>query len=184
MSWEVLASSKRQSSSSGTSNALWFFVALSVGGLCIWFAKSSFTNPWIPALTAGSFVLVLMFYYVFNKEDAREEEGDNVYYLGLLFTLLSLIFALVEIFGAKSVLTTSVQVRELLENFGIALTSTVVGILGRVVVQNWQSSLPAWFPFRASLDSISSDVKSAQSVSTSEIRDQAPTTDDLANSSL
>ncbi len=28
-----------------------------------------------------------------NDEDAPEEEGDNVYYLGLLFTLLSLMFS-------------------------------------------------------------------------------------------
>ena len=127
-----------------------------LGGLSIWYAKSAFENQWYAAITAGFVVLALMFYYIFNSTDDREEEGDNIYYLGLLFTLLSLIFALVEVFGTGTVIdSTAEQVRTLLANFGIALISTVVGILGRIIVQNYQSTPPGWIPFRGSGDETS-----------------------------
>ena len=120
-------------------NALWFFIALFGGGIAVWWTKSATTNAWIAALVAASVVLALTTYYILNGEDAPEEEGDNVYYLGLLFTLLSLIFTLVELFGADiNVVPSAERIGGLLENFGIALTSTVVGIAGRVAVQNWQ----------------------------------------------
>lgn len=129
-------------------NAFWFSVALVLGGVAIWVTKAAFENQWIAALTSGFVVLALMFYYIFNSTDDREEEGDNIYYLGLLFTLLSLIFALIEVFGTGTVIdTTAEQVRILLANFGIALTSTVMGILGRIIVQNFQSTRSLGFLF-------------------------------------
>ena len=120
-------------------NALWFFVALLGGGIAVWWTKSAIPNAWFAAMVAAGVVLALMIYYLLNDEDAREEEGDNVYYLGLLFTLISLMFALVELFGADTdAVRNAEKIRALLENFGIALTSTVVGIAGRVALQNWQ----------------------------------------------
>ena len=117
-------------------NASWFFVALLGGGAGVWWTKSAFPNtPWVAATVAAGVVLALIAYYMFNDEDAPEEEGDNVYYLGLLFTLISLMFALVELFGSDtSAVRNAEKIRVLLENFGIALTSTVVGIAGRVAV--------------------------------------------------
>ena len=120
-------------------NALWFFVAFLGGGAGIWWTKSTFANAWFAAMIAAGVILTLIIYYMLNDEDAPEEEGDNVYYLGLLFTLTSLMFALVELFGADTdVVRSAERIRVLLENFGIALTSTVMGIAGRVAVQNWQ----------------------------------------------
>ena len=120
-------------------NAFWFFVAFLGGGVGVWWAKDAFANAWFAAMVAAGVVLALMIYYILNEEDAPEEEGDNVYYLGLLFTLLSLMFTLLELFGADTGTVRSAEnIRALLENFGIALTSTVVGIAGRVAVQNWQ----------------------------------------------
>ena len=120
-------------------NALWFFVAFLGGGAGVWWTKSVFANAWFAAMVAAGVVLALTVYYMLNDEDAPEEEGDNVYYLGLLFTLLSLMFTLVELFGGDiDVVRSAEKIRALLENFGIALTSTVVGIAGRIAVQNWQ----------------------------------------------
>ncbi len=120
-------------------NALWFFVALLGGGAGVWWTKSTFADAWIAAVVAAGVVLALTIYYVLNDENAPEEEGDNVYYLGLLFTLISLMFSLVELFGADTdVVRNAGNLRGLLENFGIALSSTVVGIAGRIAVQNWQ----------------------------------------------
>jgi len=121
-------------------NASWFFLALIGGGAIIWWTKSAFSNAWFAAVVAAGVVLALMAYYMLNDEDAPEEEGDNVYYLGLLFTLISLMFTLWELFGANTgVVHSTEKIHILLENFGIALTSTVVGIAGRVAVQNWQN---------------------------------------------
>ena len=120
-------------------NALWFFVALLGGGTAVWLTKTTITNAWFAAMVAAGVVLALMIYYLLNDEDAPEEEGDNVYYLGLLFTLISLMFTLVELFGPDTdAVRDAEKIRVLLENFGIALTSTVVGIAGRVALQNWQ----------------------------------------------
>lgn len=127
-------------------NALWFFVALLGGGTAIWWAKIAIENAWFAAMVAASVVLALMTYYLLNDEDAPEEEGDNVYYLGLLFTLISLMFTLVELFGAGGIVVHSQKIPVLLENFGIALTSTVVGIAGRVALQNWQRATPSESP--------------------------------------
>ena len=128
-------------------NALWFFVALLGGGTGVWWAKTAVTNAWFAAMVAAGVVLALTIYYMLNDEDAPEEEGDNVYYLGLLFTLVSLMFSLVELFGADTDAARSAEnIRDLLKNFGIALTSTVVGIAGRIAVQNWQRTGSAGRP--------------------------------------
>ncbi len=120
-------------------NAFWFFVALFGGGAGVWWTKSEFDNAWFAAIVAAGVVLVLTFYYMLNDEDAPEEEGDNVYYLGLLFTLISLMFTLLDLFGTDTDRERNAEkIRNLLETFGIALTSTIVGIAGRVAVQNWQ----------------------------------------------
>ena len=120
-------------------NAFWFFVALFGGGASVWWTKTAFDNAWFAATVAAGVVLALAIYYLLNDEDAPEEEGDNVYYLGLLFTLISLMFTLVELFGADTdAVRNAEKIRTLLENFGIALTSTIAGIAGRVAVQNWQ----------------------------------------------
>ena len=120
-------------------NALWFYFALFGGGAFVLWSKSVFISGWYAALIAAVVVLVLAVYYMLNDENAPEEEVDNVYYLGLLFTMVSLMFTLVELFGANTdVIRSTDKIRSLLGNFGIALTSTVVGIVGRVMVQNWQ----------------------------------------------
>jgi hypothetical protein len=68
----------------------------------------------------------------------QDQAGDNAYYLGLLFTLMSMAYALYE-FGAA--IGTSGRPaeqsgpRQIIANFGIALASTVTGIFLRVLLQ-------------------------------------------------
>ena len=57
-----------------------------------------------------------------------EQPGDNCYYLGFLFTLVSLAFALYDFVGAD------VGDRKLIiQEFGIALSTTIIGLLLRVL---------------------------------------------------
>ena len=105
----------------------------------MWWTKTAIINAWVAAMVAAGVVFALMIYYMFNDVDAPEEEGDNVYYLGLLFTLISLMSTLVELFGHDTgAVRNAEKIQVLLENFGIALSSTVVGIAGRVALLNWQ----------------------------------------------
>jgi len=58
----------------------------------------------------------------------REDQlGDNCYYLGFLFTLSSLAYALYQ-FGLSG------SVEQIVANFGLALGSTITGILLRVLI--------------------------------------------------
>jgi methyl-accepting chemotaxis protein len=58
----------------------------------------------------------------------REDQlGDNCYYLGFLFTLASLAYALYQ-FGSTG------DVDQIVANFGLALGSTITGILLRVLI--------------------------------------------------
>jgi len=60
--------------------------------------------------------------------------GDNFYYLGFIFTLASLSAALMQFRGG-------VKVDDLVASFGIALVTTIVGIVGRVVFLQMRSEL-------------------------------------------
>jgi len=58
----------------------------------------------------------------------REDQlGDNCYYLGFLYTLISLAWALWKFAQFQ-------KIEEIIANFGLALASTIVGILLRVVI--------------------------------------------------
>ena len=62
----------------------------------------------------------------------REDQlGDNCYYLGFLFTLASLAYALYQ-FGLAG--STEGSVEQIVANFGLALGSTITGILLRVLI--------------------------------------------------
>jgi hypothetical protein len=62
----------------------------------------------------------------------REDQlGDNCYYLGFLFTLASLAYALYQ-FGLAGEAEGSVE--QIVANFGLALGSTITGILLRVLI--------------------------------------------------
>src|SRR5579885_1860728 len=55
--------------------------------------------------------------------------GDNVYYLGFLFTLTSLLVSLLTLNASNAKLSSI-----LVYSFGIALTTTIVGLLGRIIL--------------------------------------------------
>ena len=68
-----------------------------------------------------------------------DQAGDNAYYLGLLFTLVSMAFALYEfgaaISGASDRVSARSGTQQIIANFGIALASTITGIFLRIFLQ-------------------------------------------------
>ncbi len=61
-------------------------------------------------------------------EHQEDRLGDNIYYLGFLFTLVSLMVSLLAFQQG------SIQSPVLVRNFGIALATTIAGLFGRVML--------------------------------------------------
>jgi uncharacterized phage infection (PIP) family protein YhgE len=59
-----------------------------------------------------------------------EESGDNLYYLGFIFTLEALMLAMAGTFINQE----SIELRLIVKAFGIALSTTVCGLIGRVLL--------------------------------------------------
>jgi len=87
----------------------------------------------MPQLMVTSAPIAIMLVYAgvsltFRRLRMRADQtGDNLYYLGFLFTLVSLSFTLWQFANNEDV------TREIIENFGIALGSTIAGLFLRVL---------------------------------------------------
>ena len=112
-------------------------------------------EPIVGGLVASGIGIVIMILYVAHQKRARPESeqprlGDEVYYLGLLYTLTSLCGALVSLFlldGVEQMLPVSLfppdggeqtlekRTNEMIGSFGIALLTTMAGIVMRMPLQ-------------------------------------------------
>lgn len=105
-----------------------------------WFFSGPFGEVAAALMAVGAAVLAVLWlglhYHRNLPAGQRGRGGDDLYYLGLLFTLVSLIYTLLTLFvfgsGAEAV---DRPVEGLVGGFGIALISTVAGILGRILLQ-------------------------------------------------
>ena len=96
-------------------------------------------------LGAIGFAVAILFLYGLYISVSKNRSGisvdrasDNIYYLGLLFTLVSLAYSLVVLstrFSINETSRNSELVLSLLPDFGLALSSTIFGIFGRIVLQ-------------------------------------------------
>ncbi len=109
------------------------FVAATAGIIAFRSFLPAYT--WAPAAWAA-LVLTLLFLYTLADEGGGERDGDNLYYLGLLFTLVSLGHSLYIYDSAAGG-----SARAIVSGFGVALSSTVLGILYRAIVQSFQTDL-------------------------------------------
>lgn len=102
------------------------FFALA-GSLAILAAKYVVLETWIVAVGAITFMVVyaLLVNMRGTGKLRSDQAGDNCYYLGLIFTLTSLAYAIFN-FDPEDTATTIVQ------GFGIALATTIVGLVLRV----------------------------------------------------
>ncbi len=116
-----------------------FITAVAVGALAIFGLKPLGASQ----LTVTGVVCGLVVVYAFavtriNRVKLRyDQAGDNSYYLGLVFTLLSMVRALTEVGAAAAAADgKGLSVAEaIIGDFGIALGSTLVGIVTRLVLQ-------------------------------------------------
>lgn len=88
----------------------------------------------IAAAIAVGVVAWLGLYYHRDEERDRGSAGDDLYYLGLLFTLCSMSHTLIELVVDAE--DAQARFQQLIGSFGIALVSTIAGILGRILLQS------------------------------------------------
>jgi hypothetical protein len=113
---------------SASVSAIVFAVVLVVGAAFIVVAKSvGVSTLWttiVPLLLISSYAVLLAFARYLHLRD--DQAGDNLYYLGFLYTLTSLGVSLWQFSssgGADAVVT----------NFGVAVSSTILGVALRVM---------------------------------------------------
>lgn len=106
---------------------------------------SSFFINMIIALIAVSFIIIYGFIILKQLNlvgNALDRSSDNAYYLGLLYTLYSLVYALIKFVSQvdpSGNITGSNNVLVLLPDFGVALLSTIAGIGMRVWMQQFNT---------------------------------------------
>jgi translation initiation factor 2 alpha subunit (eIF-2alpha) len=111
----------------GLPNAALFFGVVAIGALYIIVAKlagfHAFAITAVPVLIMVGYAVLLAAARLVRLRD--DQAGDNLYYMGFLFTLTSLAVSLYQ-FSA----TGSAEL--IVQNFGIAIASTIAGIALRI----------------------------------------------------
>ena len=114
------------------------FISLLIGGGFLSCLVRALSDDAIIGATWATVIcfFCLLGYFLTSRRDAIwRHTPDNVYYLGLLFTLLSLVYSLVTLFLFNSDVTDRAgQTYNLIGSFGIALISTIFGILFRILL--------------------------------------------------
>ena len=107
-----------------------------VGALVIFFGSNfpgQYTSTIILIALMMAYLLGVIFLNKKMNTFVRDEQmGDSFYYLGFLYTLTALA---VSLFGIED------DINELLKNFGIAITTTLVGLIGRIILSQFRESL-------------------------------------------
>lgn len=106
-----------------------FFIFFAIGGTSIIVLKAVGVSQGVVTIVPVC-VLVAYAAMVFSHPRLRlryDQAADCAYYLGFLFTLISLAYALYEFQNSER------PVESIITNFGIALATTIVGLVLRVV---------------------------------------------------
>lgn len=112
----------------GLLSGMLFFAVVLAGSGYIIFSKlhgfSAFNVTAVPVLVMVGYAVVLGVARLFRLRD--DQSGDNLYYMGFLFTLTSLAVSLYQFDAARSA-------EQIVQNFGIAIASTIAGITLRIL---------------------------------------------------
>lgn len=112
----------------GLMNGVLFFAVVVVGSGYIVFSKfhefSAIDVTIVPVLIMIGYAFVLGVARLFRLRD--DQSGDNLYYMGFLFTLTSLAVSLYQ-YSAEG------NAEQIVQNFGIAIASTIAGITLRIL---------------------------------------------------
>lgn len=120
--------------SSSVRGAIAFFIVAAIGIVFIVAAKLSHLDPFeiviVPVALMLAYACIMLAIPKLRLRD--DQAGDNLYYLGFLFTLTSIGVSLYQFTGAASA-------DEIVSNFGIAVTSTITGLMLRIAFNQMRS---------------------------------------------
>lgn len=107
-----------------------YFFAVAVGGGLIIFLRSvGFPAVYVALVPLGFIVGYAFVALLLSRFRLREDRiADNCYYLGFIYTLISLAYAL---YGFQS---GGLITEKLIQDFGVALSSTIVGVIVRLLL--------------------------------------------------
>src|SRR5579859_3254689 len=109
-------------------SAFVFTMFVAAGAAYIVLAKlagiGQFLVTFVPILVMVAYALLIWFARNLRLRD--DQAGDNLYYMGFLFTLTSLGVSLYQFNASRAA-------EEIVQNFGIAIGSTITGIALRVI---------------------------------------------------
>ena len=108
-----------------------FLSTVVIGAILIVWSNLDHWNPWAqliwPLVPMGIYGFNL-YVYITRGNSGSADLTDSIYYVGFLFTLVSLVTSQIHfLFTSKEV-----DLPQLIGNFGIALTTTLAGITGRL----------------------------------------------------
>lgn len=93
----------------------------------------------LPQHYVTAFPVALMLVYaailakIRERKLSEDQSGDNLYYLGFLYTLVSLSYALYNFTSSSSQSAVSASIDPIINSFGIALATTIVGLMLRII---------------------------------------------------
>lgn len=125
------ASIPRLSSGTAKFSDLVFFLFFTMLGVSVEFVAHHFTNNTLfvilgPTAVLSAYLIVSLSFRGFRLR--LDQLGDNCYYMGFLFTLTALSLALYDFQGLD------IKIGTIVANFGVALASTILGVLYRVLL--------------------------------------------------
>jgi len=106
---------------------LTFVIFFLAGAIAVITLKETGFGPFI-TIACSFLIMSLYIAYCGTRPYAIRAEiiGDNIYYLGFLFTLVSLAYTLYKFTSSDT------EIDQIIKNFGIALSTTLIGVVGRV----------------------------------------------------
>ena len=124
---------------SSTLNAAQLFgFCILIGGISIIVGTVLGTSSWIPTWFAMIInfllpILVILFYtYSVNKDTSDtlsiEQKADSVYYMGFILTLFAMTASLIALAASNELIFNAIVI-----NFGLALTTTILGLSIRIM---------------------------------------------------
>lgn len=123
-----------EDTSTSVRGAVAFMIVALIGVVFIVFSKIAHLDrifvSIIPVFLMGAYAFGMLFFANLRLRD--DQAGDNVYYLGFLYTLTSIGVSLYQFTGAASA-------DEIVSNFGIAISSTIAGLSLRIAINQMRS---------------------------------------------
>ena len=114
----------------------YFFFFLLIAGILLVFVLRELDAPalpivLVPVASIGLYVALVLLSGAHQRRPDRS--ADNCYYMGFIFTLASLSYALYK-FGTKAAITET-----LINDFGVAIASTIAGMIARLWLNQLRS---------------------------------------------